>query len=83
MATTVQEPGVLERSTTPSPAHLASLARTFDRLAESVWIEDTAGRCVYRNACSVPRHRIGQDPSRVDICDHAGRVLARLNVARH
>ena len=64
-----------------SEDQLRNLARTFDRSALPVWVEDPAGACLYSNRAA--GGAAGPDCSPAfDILDHSNRVVARLRTVR-
>lgn len=64
-----------------SEDQLRNLARTFDRAALPVWVDDPAGGCLYSNRAAGSAGGPKSSAS-FDILDHSNRVVARLRTVR-
>ena len=62
-----------------SPAdHLAWLAKTYDRIAQPVWIYDLSANCLYRNRSAISEPSAQAPLTRFDILDHDDRIIGHL-----
>jgi hypothetical protein len=62
-----------------SPAdHLAWLAKTYDRIAQPVWIYDLSANCLYRNRSAKSEPSVQAPMARFDILDHDDRIIGHL-----
>jgi hypothetical protein len=73
MSTMVQEYSSL------SAEQIGHLARTYDDVAQPIWIHDLAAQCLYRNARAI--RQSGANPHRTvfDILDGSGQIVAHLS----
>jgi hypothetical protein len=64
-----------------SDRQVRSLARTFDRIGAPVWVEDPGGIRLYANAAAGTDAVSEPTFLSMEILDHTGRIVGRLNTA--
>jgi len=81
MSICLETPALADASQTLSEHQVRSLARTYDRAADPVRIEDTAGVCLYQNGQAARRGPGLEHHVTFDIIDHTNRVIAHLHTS--
>jgi len=78
----IETPALADASHTLSEHQIRSLARTYDRVADPIRVEDTSGSCLYQNRPAARRGSGLDAHVTFDIIDHANRVVAHLHTCR-
>ncbi len=61
-----------------SEQQIRGLARTFDRVADPVWVEDAGGRRLYANNAAGTDGAAESTSLAFEILDHTDRIVGRL-----
>ena len=75
-------PALADLSQTLSKNQIRSLARTYDRAADPIRVEDPSGGCLYQNRPATQKKLLQKHPVTFDIIDHTNRVIAHLRTCR-
>ena len=78
----LETPASADSSRTLSENQIRSLARTYDRVADPIRVEDPSGGCIYQNRPAAQRGLPSKHHVTFDIIDHTNRVVALLRTCQ-